>query len=93
MPDNPNPIYAAFSPVIGMYDGQPKICLMSMSRDPAALYWVEPAYARGLAANLVALADALDPPKSEWAVTEQSGEPGKLVARIKKELRKKRKVK
>jgi hypothetical protein len=86
MPDTPSPPYAAFSPTIGMLNGQLKIALMSMSRDPGAIYWIEPADARTIAAHLNALADHLDPPKPEWKVVEQPDNPNVFAARLKREI-------
>src|SRR5216684_2474785 len=83
MPQAPNPVYAAFATVIGEYAGEPKICLLSMSRDPAAMYWITPDAARHIATNLNTLADCLDPPKSEWRADTESNA---LVARIRDEI-------
>src|SRR5229473_5763121 len=78
IPQPPNPGYAAFAALIGEFDGRPRICLLSMSRDPAAIYWVDPEYARQLAKLLNQLADQLDPPKKEWRAIDAGD--GKLHA-------------
>jgi hypothetical protein len=91
MTDNPNPPYAAFAIVVGSLDGQNKIALMSMSRDPGAIFWVEPDYARALANNLNMLADHLDPPKKEWRVVEQTNTPEVLIDHVRSIIRTKRK--
>lgn len=64
-----------FAPCIGAFDGSPVICLVNGSELHVSTAAMSAKDARTLAADLMRMADVIDPPPKQWQVVDPNSAP------------------